>query len=86
MPHILTFPDIYYDFHSTVDGDTFDFVDIKSDGKTADQTDFNVWQQNFGSDNTSAAELTGSLTLLDPSLNEELGTVELIDRDGDFII
>ncbi|NNE24453.1 MAG: hypothetical protein HKN11_17775, partial [Rhizobiales bacterium] len=67
-------------------GDTFDFADIKPDDKTADEADFNIWQQNFGADPTSAAELNGSITWLDPSLDEELGTIELKDSGDDLII
>lgn len=68
------------------DGDTFEFVNIKPDGKTADVADFNLWQQNVGARNTDSAELNGSITWLNPSLDEELGTIELIDSDGGLII
>ena len=93
MPHFRTWDDIYYDYQGTEEEDTFDFSAMKPDPKSAggvDQQDFNLWQQNFGTGNTEAAELQGAITLLDPSLCEEPGTLDLFDcsttSDGDLII
>ena len=85
MPHFRTFDNIYYDYHAAED-DTFDF---KTDGDTSgnvDESDFLMWQANYGSSDTSSDTdepgLPGVTIYADLNNNDTTDTT----FEGDFII